>query len=213
MKRFLRDFPVFQVTNGRGILNPQAPPYYITISESQENVDGDADGIAVVRQEDARGRLRNRIWGRGRLRPRETLEEVPEGDSVVIDIPSTPATVPGTPVPGTPVPGTPVPGTPAPVAEEVELAPIEAEERQLQKKADPPTPKAQAKPKAKPKAEAREAAGSSGDAPRIPKLEAAYRYMTENDLIPGTGKFMNKNRNLPWVWYQPDKLTCSTTVA
>ena len=71
MKRFLRDFPVFQVTNGRGVLNPQAPPYYISIPQSQENVEGDADGIAVVQQEDARGRLRDRIWGRGRVRARE----------------------------------------------------------------------------------------------------------------------------------------------
>ena len=65
--RIMKLFPVFLFTEG---------PYRVSIPASQENVEGDADDVPVAREappgvaqeEGARGRLRNRIWGRGRIR-------------------------------------------------------------------------------------------------------------------------------------------------
>ena len=34
VQRFVRDFPMFQLTNSRGMLNPKSPPYFIIIPKS-----------------------------------------------------------------------------------------------------------------------------------------------------------------------------------
>ena len=68
-------FRIFLFTDSKGAFIQKGAklPYYVSIPASQENVEGDADDVpvvqeappGVVQQENARGRLRNRIWDAG----------------------------------------------------------------------------------------------------------------------------------------------------
>ena len=95
LPRIMELFPVFQITDSKGVFIQKGvklkPPYYVSIPASQENIEGDADDVPVVQEappgvaqeEDARGRLRNRIWGRGRIRGPRTIPE----EGVIIRFP------------------------------------------------------------------------------------------------------------------------------
>ena len=152
-------------------------------------------------EEGARGRLRNRIWGRGRIRPAPATPE--------------PAPAPATPASRS-IPGTParIPGTPSEPASGSGARRPEPPEDE----APPPVPapavaKAQAKAQAKaavPVAKAKAAAAPvealAGEAPidmNIPEPLNRFIYLRDNkDKTPGNRGFIQEegNRDLPWAY-------------